>query len=381
MPTMGYGGTERQVLYLCNNIDRNVFDVTLLVLKHEKGYLDEPGARLPCRVVYLGLSHCYNLWHIPRLVRFIRRERFRIVHALLPVANFWGAVSARAADVPHVIVSSRNVGYPPPRFLFRWADRLVFRRLSDVVLSNSSCGKEVIASMFGVGGEKVRVIRNGLDRTRLSGERRPAEEMRLSLGIESGAKMILSVGRLTEQKGHPDFVRMAGRLLEGHRDWAFLIAGEGKARASLEKMIAELPGAAGRIRLLGARSDVPDLMAAADVIVSTSLYEGCPNVLLEGMALRRPVVATDIGAHREFIRDGENGLLVRPGEPDSFAGAVERLLSDSVFAQGLADRGFETVARGYDLADMVRGHESLYKGLLSSSTGKGSDALRSAALL
>jgi glycosyltransferase involved in cell wall biosynthesis len=116
----------------------------------------------------------------------------------------------------------------------------------------------------------------------------------------------------------------------------------------------------------GLRSDVPALLSAVDVSVMPSLNEALSNVLLESMAAGAAVVATDVGGTSEAMIDGDNGLLVRPGEPASMAAAIVRLLDDPALARGLGARATRTIADRFSLDRMVRATESLYDRLLTS---------------
>lgn len=358
MPTMGYGGTERQVMELCRGLDRQRFEPTLLVLKDERGYLDAGPASWPCRVERFGLAHTYNFWHLPRLARFIRAGNFDLVHALLPVANFWAGLAAWGG--PPLIATSRNVSYPPPRFLFKAADRLAFRRLCRVALSNSMEGKKALCRDFGLDASHVRVILNGIDfEQRLKVTKSP-QQMREEMGAPAGARVVATVGRLMEQKGYDDFLRMAAVLAGRRADVFFWVVGDGPDRARLERM-SRAAGLDNRVNFLGHRADVPDLLNACDAFVLASRYEGCPNALLEAAGLRVPAVVSDIPAHREVVEDGKTGLLAAAEDAGFFAGAVEKVLDDRAFAAGISEAAWARARRVYGSRRMVAEHEALYE--------------------
>jgi glycosyltransferase involved in cell wall biosynthesis len=131
---------------------------------------------------------------------------------------------------------------------------------------------------------------------------------------------------LTRQKDAPSFVQAARRVLEAGRDSQFLLVGEGKEERALRRMVREY-GLEGRVVLAGYRPDIPQVLAALDVFVLPSLYEGLPTTLMEAMAAGRPVVATDVDGNRDLIRDGETGLLVPPRDAEALADALVHLLS------------------------------------------------------
>jgi len=117
----------------------------------------------------------------------------------------------------------------------------------------------------------------------------------------------------------------------------------------------------GSVHFLGSRDDIPELLQVIDVFVLSSLWEGLPLVLLEAMAAGVPVVATKVGGIPEVVEDGEEGLLVPPGDPRSLRLAMTKLLTDSVLARRLAENAFRKVNSQYSVGTMVQKHEALYE--------------------
>jgi glycosyltransferase involved in cell wall biosynthesis len=153
---------------------------------------------------------------------------------------------------------------------------------------------------------------------------------------------VLTPARLHQQKGHA-YLLTAAALVP---DATFVLAGDGPLRAELEQRAREL-GVAGRCLFLGERADVPDLLAAADLFLLPSLWEGLPLSVLEAMAAGRPVVATAIGGTDEAVTDGVTGLLVPPRDPAAIAAAIARLRDDPGLAERLAAAGRARVEREF----------------------------------
>jgi glycosyltransferase involved in cell wall biosynthesis len=167
---------------------------------------------------------------------------------------------------------------------------------------------------------------------------------------------VLTVGRLDPQKGHRHLLVAATEV----PDAVFVLAGEGTERQALEELADRL-NVADRVRFLGDRSDVADLLAACDVFVLPSLYEGLPISLLEAMAAERPAIATAIGGVDEVVRDGDSGLLVPPAQPGELAAALRRLLADEQLRARLAAAGHSLVTSEFSAPDMVRRVVELYE--------------------
>ena len=160
-------------------------------------------------------------------------------------------------------------------------------------------------------------------------------------------------------------VEAAARLRETHPEAQVLIAGEGPERAGLEALRERL-GVDGAVRLLGVRNDVPDILAALDVAVCCSDFEGGPLSVMEYMGAGLPVVATRVGGLPELVKDGETGVLVEPRDPAALAAAIGELLDDPGRRDRLGAAGRELRSSEYDIDVWVRRLEDLYEARLST---------------
>lgn len=176
------------------------------------------------------------------------------------------------------------------------------------------------------------------------------------------------VGRLEHQKGHADFLRAGADLLRSFPDAEFWIVGTGSLLDELRAQAAAL-GMAGAVRFLGQCSDVEAILLQVDLLVSASLWEGFPTVILEAMAARVPVVATDVSGSRELVRDGQTGLLVPVGHPEALAGAMAWMLRNRDAARDMAERAWRQVHE-YTLEHTAAGYDRIYEALLSARSEK-----------
>jgi glycosyltransferase involved in cell wall biosynthesis len=215
--------------------------------------------------------------------------------------------------------------------LYNQVDRLSLRAADRVV---SVCQAFVPRLLtYGVKRERIRILHNAalpmpptsdIERTQLRDE----------LGIRNGELMILSVGRLSREKGHADLLRAMGRLRS--QAWKLVLLGIGPERGALERVARSL-GIGERVVFAGFHSRVADFFSIADVFVLPSHSEGSSNVLLEAMMARVPIVATRAGGNPEIVLDENTGLLVDVGDPSALAGAIMRLLRDRDLASQFAD--------------------------------------------
>jgi glycosyltransferase involved in cell wall biosynthesis len=186
-------------------------------------------------------------------------------------------------------------------------------------------------------------------------------DVRRELGIDSGP-LLLSVGRLHQQKGHDVLVEAAAILVRRWPKLRVAIAGDGPQRAELEALIAARHAP---VTLLGRRDDVPDLLRAADVLVWASIWEGSPLSVQEALRAGRPLVATRVGGLPEVAGDG--AALVCPGDPTALADAISRVLEDEAWAKTLVARAGEVAQRLPTEHDTVAQVEAVYHELLGAS--------------
>jgi glycosyltransferase involved in cell wall biosynthesis len=198
--------------------------------------------------------------------------------------------------------------------------------------------------------ERITVIERGRDPSRLgepSPERRAAA--RAGLGLTSEAPVLVTVGRQEFQKGQWHLLEAMPKVLAAHPDARLLLAGRtGNASGRLDEVVrsARLDG---QVTFLGHRDDVPEILAAADVFVFPSLYEGLGGALIEAMALGLPIVASDLPAIREVVEDGRNAVLVPPGSSSDLAAAIDALLTDEPRRSAMGARGREIFEERFTL--------------------------------
>ena len=198
--------------------------------------------------------------------------------------------------------------------------------------------------------------------------------IRAEFGIPPEAPLAFFAGRLAEQKRIDDLLKALDLLQHVQPDLRTLIAGDGPLRSRLEET-ARLYCLGGRVHFLGHREDVPRLMAAANLVVLPSAYEGLPNIVLEAMRFRKPVVATAAPGTTELVIDSETGTLVPVGKPQLLARAIRDLIRDPALARRLGEAGRQRVDRDFPAAAMINHFAQLYeelarqKGLASNPTG------------
>jgi glycosyltransferase involved in cell wall biosynthesis len=213
-------------------------------------------------------------------------------------------------------------------------------------------------TISGIPTEKIAVIPNGVDTRRYQRhiERRPA---RARIGLRDADRAIAVVATFKEQKGHRFLIDAAAILSPDFPFVRFLLIGDGELRADLEHRIAA-HGLGNQFLLLGMRPDVPELLAAADLFVLPSLWEGLPMALVEAMAAGLPVVATEVSGTRGVMVDGETGLLVPPGDAFALARAIAALLVDPNRAAAMGAAARRRIETHYGARRQAADHLSLF---------------------
>jgi glycosyltransferase involved in cell wall biosynthesis len=359
----GFGGAERVMLQLLGRLDRARWRPVLL--HHDKPGLArlvagarELGAEL--RVVP-GVSRLGELRFLPAFVQAIRAERPAVFHAHLPAPfrGRYGLLAAAISRVPAVVAAAHLIDDIPVPFRARTNQRLTTACVDRYIAVSEGVARRM-RTRLGVPDRKIQVIRNGVEGGSAPLQADPG--LRAALAGSIVGPIVLTVARLDAQKGHGYLLAAAADM----PDVTFVLAGEGPERASLEAQARRL-GIASRVRFLGHREDVPELLAACDVFVLPSRYEGLPLSVLEAMAAARPVVATAIEGTDEIVVHGETGLLVPPAAPSALADGIRTVLSDPALAARMGQAGRKRACREFSTSRMVDDVSSAYDELLERS--------------
>ncbi len=279
------------------------------------------------------------------LETYLARENFDIVH--LNTGHLLDAALASArSGVPAVwhIHSPFEVDFTRyERFMDRAGYVWLLEELGCAVIAVSD---DIQASLSRFLTKSVDMVYNGIDVSDL--EQRAAENslsVRAELGIPHDSRLVIGVGRISQQKDFSTFVRVAEAVAHKRTDVCFAIAGPAEDQALAGALNDQIrsAGLTERVRLLGPRADAPRWMAQSDIFLSTAVFEGHPLTTLEAMALRRPVVAMACVGLRECIDDRKDGLLVPLGDVAGAAEAVLRLLDDQHLAYAIGDAARNTV--------------------------------------
>lgn len=354
------GGAEWALVRIVTGLDRSRWEPQVISLS-DRGPLAEPLEDAGIPVTALGAGRVRSpvgLWRATAgLTRCLRDQQPAVLQTFLFHANVAGRLAARRAGVP-VVVSGIRVAEKRGRWrlnLDHWTDRYVDRH---VCVSRAVAEFSIRES--GLPESKVVVIPNGVDVERFQA----AAPVNLTeFGVPESHRVILSVGRLDEQKDPLGLLTAFEGVSTECADVHLLFVGHGPLESDL-KAAVESSGLTGRVHLAGWQADVPGLMKAAELFVLASRWEGMPNVLLEAGAAGIPVVSTRVEGADEIITSGESGVLVGISQPEELAEAIRNCLQNAVEARHRAERLQHIVVKHFAWDSVVATYDQLYESLL-----------------
>ena len=360
IPTLDRSGAEKQMVLLAQGLPRDRFQVEVAALTR-LGPLEADLKESGIPVTAINKRHKVDPLALGRLSRFLRAKRFDVVHTWIYAADTYGRVAAHRARVPVVVTAEMAVDLWKgrserlvDRFLAGWTDRIV---------GNSQAVSDFYRDTIGIPATKLAVIPSGIANDEPPPDVDPAA-VRRELGLPPDCPLALFVGRLAEQKGVADLLNALDILQQVRPDVRTLIVGDGPLRDRLEArarayQLVEPP----RVLFLGHRNDVPRLLASSDLLVLPSLYEGMPNVVLEAMRFRKPVVATAAPGTTEVVVHNETGLLVPLRKPPALARAIRQIVDDPDLAARLGAAGRVRVEAEFGVDRMIARFADLYESL------------------
>ncbi|HSL47817.1 MAG TPA: TIGR03088 family PEP-CTERM/XrtA system glycosyltransferase [Candidatus Deferrimicrobiaceae bacterium] len=363
--SLAVGGLENGVVNVVNGTAAEFRHV--IVCMTTEGPMRErlrPGVE----VLAIGKRRGHDVRAFVRLARTLRRLRPRIVHSR-NWAAFDAVAAARLVGVPFVVHGEhgREIGDPHGRRRRRNQARRLLAPLVSRFITVSEDLRRWLIQEVGLPAHKITTIHNGVDLSRFGDLE--GHTARLRLGLSEEALVIGTVGRLDPVKDQTGLVRAFAMVLKAHPAAVLVIAGDGPCRADLLALVAELR-IADRVRLLGARSDVPAVLAAMDVFALPSVAEGISNTILEAMASGLPVVATRVGGSPELIEDGVGGALVPPRDPAALAGALTAYLEEPGLRSLHGKSARQRVTDRFGLERMCEAYAGVYRSLLTGTPGR-----------
>jgi glycosyltransferase involved in cell wall biosynthesis len=369
------GGAQENTMYTAALLDKQRFRVEVLSgpqTGSEGSLIEEVRQRdIPLTIfpdLLRQISPVHDLKALWKMKRFIQLGGYTIVHTHSSKAGILGRLAARLAKTPLIVHTIHGWSFhdymsPVTRWIYILLERWI-ARFSDalVVVTERDIEKGLQA---GIGRrEQYRRIRSAIPLDEFDPRRVDRQAVRQELQIPTAAVVIGNVGRFSAQKNPLDWVRVASRVAQACPQAHFLLVGDGPLRPQVEAALQQA-GIAGQTTLTGLRRDVPRMLAAMDIFLLTSLWEGLPRVIPQAMAMGLPVVANRADGVTEAIQDGSSGFLCSPGDTEQMADCCIELARQPLKRQEMGYRGQAYALQEFDLRKMIASLEALYDELLA----------------
>jgi glycosyltransferase involved in cell wall biosynthesis len=357
---LGRGGAEWLLVTSARHLDRAAFDVrAVYLLPHKVALVDDlEAAGVP--VTCLGRSLVYDPRWLATLRRLLIDDPVDVVHAHNPSIAVGTRLVVRSLPRrlrPRVVVTDHNVwhGYARPT---RWAEALTGRPDDARITVSQAVLETVPARLL----DRAQVVVQGIEVDQVTAQRERRAEVRAELGINPDTLVVGTVANLRPQKAYPDLLHASREVIDTLADVRFLAVGQGPQEQELRALHAKL-GLGDRFQFLGYRADAVRLMAACDVFVLASHWEGLGVAVMEALALGLPVVGTSVGGIPEVVEHGREGLLVPPKQPPALAAALVQVLTDDEHRRQMA---LAAAKRGEECSidDAVRRTATIYRELV-----------------
>ena len=314
--------------------------------------LTAQGAEVVCFGGRCGVGLCLRA---RRLAAFLREWRADLLHCHLPMAGIVGRLAGKMAGVPVVYTEHNKMERYHP--LTRRINRMTWDWQKQVIAVSQDVAASIHAHVRSQ--VPVEVVLNGVDLEHFNPAAWSGAAVRERLGISATAPVVSTVAVFRVQKRLDDWLTAAKLLKASYPETHFLLVGDGPLREEMKQLARSL-GLEQSVHFVGLQQDVRPYLAASDVYMMSSVFEGLPVALLEAMAMGRPVVATAVGGIPEVIESGRNGMLAPAGQPQVLARAVGQLLSSPELRREMGASARRSVDERFSIRRMVAQLEAMY---------------------
>ena len=365
------GGAQKNAISILKSLDKNIYSAYFV--SSNKGLLLEDVKKVDGIKLNLlsslrrQINPFFDLLALFQLYKLIKNIGFDIVHTHSPKAGILGRWAAHLAGVRVIIHTIHGWEFHEYQFKLAYTTYRVLERITakitDCLIAVSKFDMDKgIKHKIG-SREKYRLIRYNIDTQYSESYNNKINfDVRKGLRLPGGCLLVGMIACLKPQKSPLDFVRLAYILSKSFVNVRFLLVGDGALRDRASSLAAKLK-IEDKLFCLGWRRDASEIIKSLDVLVLTSLWEGLPLVFLEAMALKKPIVATDICGNGEVIKNDINGFLVPPGDIEAMADRVGYLLKDKDLAGKMGQAGYNIFSENFKESSMQIAINTLYKDL------------------
>lgn len=362
------GGTQQMLLEFLRHASHDTFTYYLCVLL-EHDVLNEKVSQLPIEHTSLNMRGYWDLSAWWKLYTFIQGKQIDLIRTYGLKADIIGRIVGRIAGIPVHITSVRSTD-PWRKWYHVMLDSLT-ARFTDLYVSNSEAGRMAVHQRERIPLTRIVTIPNGIapDLLLRSSQR---TAYRQQFGISATTPVLGIVANLCKMKGHTTLLDALPLIQKKFHDIRCFFVGNDFLDGAIHRYVQE-KHCEETVVFTGFRQDIPELLSLFDIVLLPSLWEGSPVALLEAMAMKKPIVATEVGGIPELVIPQKTGILIPPQNPCALADAVIFLLENPAIASRMGEAGYERVLQEFSLDVLVARTEALYERLIYEKTALGQE--------
>jgi len=352
MASKEMGGSEKNLIEYLKRTDTDKFECFVGLAKVGNIVEDEFG-KINIRLVKFDKKL--------KLLKFLMKENIDIIQLYGLRVNIWARLLGKLAGAK-VVATIRSVDN-----WRKWYHVMLDRLTSmwvDVWISNSYAGKEVAIKREKFLADKIKVIHNGIDLSIY--QRIPNNDivvLKKKYGIKSNDIIVGEVANIRDMKGHIDIINAIPNIIKRNRNVKFFFAGEDMSNGEVEKY-AKAKNVSEYVIFAGYCHNIVEILSLFDIFILPSLWEGLPNSIIEAMAIGLPIIASDVGGVSELIKDGENGILIKPKSPQQIASSIIYLIENPNIAEQMGNKNIIRARQNHNIENKARDYEKIYMELL-----------------
>lgn len=354
------GGAETFLCSLLKVLNRQKYKPEVLCI-YGGGVLQQELDKINIPTHIMNFSSLYDIKSHLTLYKFLRNRKFDIIHTKLFHADLVGRLYGVLTGTPAIISTIENIHEwdksPSIKQLIKESVCRISSKVNYKVIAVSSLIQDVLIERVGIDSQKVKVIYNGVNVDQFNPDT-VISTFKSEFNIPENHFIVGAVGTINVNKNHKCLIDAAYEVLLKRKDVHFVIVGRGDSK-KLKKYADEL-NILSKIHFIGLRRDLANILKSIDIYVLTSLSEGISISLLEAMAMRKAVVATNVGGNPEVINNNENGILVTPNQQKELASNILSLISDPEKIHNFGDNARQRVEKEFNLEKTAREYEILY---------------------
>ncbi|KHE91354.1 MAG: glycosyltransferase [Candidatus Scalindua rubra] len=359
---LGIGGLERVLTTIALNLNREKYSVSVWCLS-KGGFFADKLIEEGVDVKILSISTSRNPVGIYKLYKLLKYHKIDLIHTHAYSAGTIGRISAFLAGVS-VIISHNHSVYDYYNKYYHFVERLL-SLITDRIICVSDIVRKFANETQRINPERLITIHNGINNISADSGK-SINTLKEEFGILPGHTVIGTVTHMEEHKGIIYLIQSASYLLRSRKDLIFLLVGDGEQEEELETLCVDL-NIEKNVIFTGERSDIPEILSLIDIFILPSIREGLGLSILEAMACGKPIIATTVGGIPEVVKDGVNGILVLPKEPEALHDAIVELLDDKGKREVMGLNSKRIYAESFNFRTMVDRIEELYDLLIRSN--------------